>query len=156
MTWNVLPTLLNNAAPTHTDLNKYRENIEHLHALPYSSYVYTSETNITTVATTWASINANFELNLTTSGGYVLVLLRVVFTLIELDIEVDGTRLGSTPATTGNGLARNTNTLAIPISLPIILDLAAGAHTFKAMMKATSGTGTIYGAYQPAFDVQEL
>lgn len=157
MPWyDPLPTLTNGGTPTHTDLNKFRDNGEWLHALPKDSHVQTSDTDLTTTATTWASISANFEKTLVTSGGNVLALIELSITNLEIDLDVDGTRLGSTPATTGAGIAR-VELQRRSLFLPIFLDnLSAASHTFKVMWKATSGTGTIFGALRPRFYVRQL
>ncbi len=159
MVWTAaLTNFADGNTPTHTQINQYIDNLSWLHAPPTSSYIETSASDFTTAATTWAQISANFALSISVGGGAtVLVQLAVSISNAELDIEYDGTRLGATPATTGTGIARWANALRSPtlITRPFF-NLSAGSHTFTAVYKATSGTATIYAAYQPRFYVREL
>lgn len=145
--------------PTHTQLNEYLANIEWMRSPPKSSYVQTVDTNITTASTTWVSLGASFELTISVgAGAHVLTVLSLYGNRLAIDIEFDGTRIGSTPATTGSGIAENPSTTVnqqITVVCPFF-NLSAGSHTWKAVMKATSGTGTIAGSLRPRFYLKEL
>lgn len=156
MAWNTLPSLVDGNTPTHTDLNKFIDNLEWMHNPPSDSYFPTVDTNLTTVSTNWASISSDFEITISTSGGYVFFLLCLHISNLEIDIDVNGTRLGSTPASTGTGLARVTANSRSIILPGLLTNLSAGSNTLKAMWKATSGTGTISGGFRPRFFVREL
>lgn len=159
MAWTAaLTNFTDGNTPTHTQLNEYLANMEWLHAPPVDSYEYTSETDITTTSTNWAQISADFALAVTVAeGAHVLAVLSVSIERMAIDIEFDGTRLGSAPATTGVGIAHNVAIIDqhVTIVRPFF-NLSAGAHTFTAVMKATSLTGTIFGTRRPRFYVREL
>lgn len=159
MTWNTLTTFVDGNVPTATQLNAFLQNIEHLHTPNYAYYEEPSTSgDFTTVSGTWANISANFSFSLTTSGGYVFCLLEALITNTELDISVNGTRLGNAG---GDGSARwyistgFSNSAMLPV---LITDLAAGTHTIAAQFRraTASGTGTIFSAYCPRFLVYEL
>lgn len=154
-TWNnPLPTFTNSVATPAADLNKLLENMEWMHAPPADEYEY-SGSDLTTTSTSWASIGANWERTITTSGGHVLIILRLQIRFLYIDIDVDGTRLGH--ATTGLATFAGSFQHQVYIPRPIF-NLAAGSHTFKAMWaRNTAGTpGTIFADPQPAFYVREL
>lgn len=155
MPWNnPLPTFTDGVAPTAAQLNDILENLEWLHAPPSDSFEY-SGADLTTTSTTFASISSDFELAVTTTGGHVFCLLVAHARFLYFDIEIDGARLGGT-----NGIAVvSTTSFGAQVQIPhMIFNLAAGAHTFKAMWKReTSGTpGIIYADVMPRFYVREL
>jgi hypothetical protein len=152
------PIFADGNTPTHTQLNQYLDNMSWLNAPPTDNYEYPSETDITTVSTNWAQISADFALSISVgAGAHVLAVLSVSIERMAIDIEFDGTRLGSAPATTGEGIAKHTSAIDqhVTIVRPFF-NLSAGVHTFTAVMKATSGTGTIFGTRRPRFYVREL
>jgi len=158
MAWQTLPTLSNGGTPSHTDLNKFLGNLEYLHDPLFDSYEPTADTDLSTTSTTWASISSDYELSLTTSGGDVFILFAGAFRRLEIDISIDGTRLGSAPATTGLGIARNDIANYSNFLLPVyVTGLSAGAHTFHGVWKASSALGgTLLGANRPRFWVYEF
>ncbi len=103
MTWNTLTGYVDGNTPVAADLNKYLQNMEHLHTAPVSSYAETNEaSDLTTTSTTWADIGSSWNKTFTTEGGRVLVLLSCTIQNLQLDFEMDGTRLG-TAGTGGSG-----------------------------------------------------
>lgn len=158
MPWNVLPTFTDGVSvATAADLNKYRENMEWLHNPPKASYEY-SGSNLTTTATTWASIGASWELTITTAGGDVLVVFSATVTNMDFDIDFDGTKWTAGTSTATGALEVTQTVNKVMIYLPMVrTGLSAGSHTVKAMWKVPSvGTATIYGTYAPRFYVREL
>lgn len=160
MAWNdPLPTGTDGVTVvTAADLNKYRENLEYLHNPNENEYVETNDSsNITTTATTWAVISASYNLSLTTLGGLVLVLLNLQVGNLDIDVEVNGTRLGTSGVSGAGSFSWPNAAVSSLCNLPVLLALSAGSHTFKAMWRVPSaGTGTIYTQIQPRFRVREL
>lgn len=159
MVWTAaLTNFADGNTPTHTQLNEYIANTEWMHAPPTDSYEEPGAVNFTTVSTNWAQISADFALSINVgAGAHALAILSLVVTLAQVDIEFDGTRLGSTPAATGAGIFGNASTVRQAVTLCIpFFNLSAGAHTFTAVYKATSGTATIYAESRPRFHVREL
>lgn len=159
MPWNSIPTRSTNDVLDETDMALYLENMEYLHTALADSYYETDEgSNFTTTATTWAALTSDYQLSLTTAGERVLVTASLVATNAQFDIEVDGTRLGSTPASTGEGSFGTATSGATLWVYPFatILDLSAGAHTFDLVWKSISGTATVYTTYKPWFMVRAL
>ena len=161
MAWNdPLPVGTDGVSvPTATDLNKYRENLEYLHSPNKVEFVETNDSsNLTTTATTWAVISASYSLSLTTVGGLVLVLLNLMVGNLDIDIEVDGTRLGTSGVSGAGSFSWPNGVDMTMCNIPVMLyTLSAGAHTFKAMWKVPSaGTGTLYTQMRPRFRVREL
>lgn len=163
MAWNSpLPVGTDGVTVTSAaDLNKYRENLEYMRAPNNAEYVELNDSsNYTTTALTWAAISASYSLSITTTGGLVLVLLNLMVNNLDIDIEVDGTRLG-TSGVSGAGVFSwpfGGSGVAV-VNIPVLLDgpLSAASHTIKAMWKVPSaGTGTIYTQYRPRFRVREL
>ena len=145
MTWNTLPTWSNGDVPDAADLNKYLQNLEHLHAPVLASYAEPeASADLTTTSTTWADVGANWNFNITTEGGLVLVLVALRLTNLSIDLEIDGTRLGEA-GTTGVGSSQTPTgtTHSTQVLLPHLLVLSAGAHTIKLKWRTPSGTGTI-------------
>lgn len=157
MTWHDNLTDFTDAVsiPTAAQLNEFLDNLEWLHAPPTDSYEAPQGSDFTTTATTWAAISSDFTRTITTSGGLVLVVFSAVIFQAEIDFRIDGVRWGSAPDTTGSGSARETFHHRL-INLPVLLNLAAGAHTISVEWKATSGTATIYTSYRPRLDIREL
>jgi hypothetical protein len=156
MPWNTLAAF--SATPTAAQINTYLQNLEWLRSPPKDSFEYTGGTDYTTTTATWADISADFSHTFTTSGGYVLVLFSAAIKRLEIDIRVDGTRMGAAPTTTGTGLARVDTDFVTQCTLPILLtSLSAGSHTISAQWKYTgAGTGTIAAANAPRFYCREL
>jgi hypothetical protein len=160
MVWtDGLTNYSNGNVPTHTELNAYLDNLSWLNAPPTDNYAQTVDTDITTTSDTWVQISADFALSVDVAeDANVLLILDLVTELLEVDIQVDGTRLGSAPATTGDGI---TNSASGGINQPTLIirpifGLSAGVHTFTAVMKRTSGTGRIHGSSHPRFDAREM
>jgi hypothetical protein len=159
MTWNTLTGYVNGNIPVAADVNKYLQNLTHLHTPVVSSYIETNDSsNFTTTATTWADIGANFNKTFTTEGGRVLALLVCLINNLHIDFEMDGTRLG-TSGVSGHGAmaAPSGGSTTLQIAFFHIYTLSAGSHTLKSQWRVpTAGTGTIYTSYQPRLFVVKL
>lgn len=144
------------STPSATDLNKYVQNMEYLHAPVKASYEYAGA-DMTTTSTNWASMGANWELTITTVGGHVFVLFYAMGQNISIDIDIDGTQWTSTTAGGKGAIQYATASNKVNMMLPIMkYGLSAGSHTFKAMWRVpASATGTIYGTYGARFYVRE-
>jgi hypothetical protein len=160
MPWNSIPTVADTDVLDENDLALYLENLEYLHTtLTDSYYAPAGAADYTKTGTTWGAISADFQLSLTTNGERVLVAASLVSGMAQFDINVDGTRLGNTPATTGDGSWGSTMTSSDKWVYPFmtILNLSAGAHTFDLEWKANAAaTARIYGSYKPWFMVRAL
>lgn len=152
MPWNTsLTTFADGGTPTAAQFNAYLENISWLHAPPEQTIEYTGA-DLTTTSLTWGTLTG-FSTALVCTGAKILALLACTGDNVDLDISCNGTRLCST-GTAGTASARidQTGAYAQGINLPVLYEgLAAGTHTFAVEWKATAGTGTIYGSYQPRF-----
>lgn len=157
-TWHNLSNFLTDEIPAASDLNEILDNMEWLHAPPTGKYEQSSATDLTTASGTWAVISSDFEITITTSGGNVLCLFMGAIDNLDIDFSLDGTRL-TTTTTTGAGAIRNDGAAAFTqsVMLPVLYTgVAAGSHTFAVQWKASSGTGTLAGAFQPRFYAREL
>lgn len=153
MPWNSLPTYSNTDIPTHTELNQFLENLDYLRTPNSDGYEETSDgANITKTSTSFAAISSNFQLSLTTVGEHVLMVAHVVASLAQFDVRVDGSMMGGSVGSFGQGGA----SFQWPHVFITILPLSAGAHTFDLEWKAVSGTATIYTRFRPRFYVRKL
>lgn len=136
-------------------LNQFKDNMEALRAP--ASYIFTGYQAYTTTNTVWTEIDStNLTKTLTTTGGFVLVMFEVEGFNLEFDIEVDGTRLGTPPSTTGKGI-HTMQGARRPITVFRLLDLAAGNHTFKPVYKAIGAvTATIETQDELFWAIREL
>lgn len=143
--------------PTAAQMNEYLGNIEYLHALPTNSYEQPQGSDLTTTATTWADISANYSLSITTTGGPVLIYFAATVSNCDIDISIAGTRRG-TSGVSGEGIARfTTGAIYKPIELPFVVALAASTYTIAAQWKVPSaGTATILVSHAPRFYVRQL
>lgn len=157
MTWPTLTNFSDGNTPTAAQLNDYLTAMEHLHDPPTISYTEPQGSNLTTTATTWADVSANFSLQLTTTGGLTLVVLIMSINNLDIDVSVNGTRRG-TSGVSGAGIATARHGIAIETcTLPFFVQLSAGTHTFAAQWRVPSaGTGTIYVSNAPRMFVREL
>lgn len=146
MTWTTPRTWADEELVTANLMNTHiRDNLNALKAPPAEEYERTSGSSYSTTATSFGTIdNTNMNLSITTAGGDVLVLFTGVVSntdslkTVNIDIEVDGTRVGG--STSGIVRALGTNYTNISFAW-LVTGLSAGNHTFKAMWKVTGGTG---------------
>ena len=159
MTWNTLTGYVDGNVPVAADLNKYLQNLTHLHTPVVSSYIETNEaSDLTTTATTWADIGSSWNKTFTTEGGRVLALLVCLINNLHLDFEMDGTRLGEA-GTGGHGsmVSPSGGSTRLQIAFFHIFTLSAASHTLKTKWRVPSaGTGTIYTSYSPRLFVVKL
>ncbi len=159
MTWNTLTGYVDGNVPVAADVNKYLQNLTHLHTPVVSSYIETNDAaDLTTTSTTWAFVGSSWNKTFTTEGGRVLVLLSCIINNLHLDFEMDGTRLG-TSGTGGHGamVSPSGGSVTPQIAFFHIYTLAAGSHTVKTAWRVPSaGTGTIYTKFQPRLFVVKL
>ena len=152
MTWATLPTFVDNDVPDEDDLNDFLGNLEHLHTAPVDSYqLPNGSSDITTTSATWTYIGSDWNKTFTVEGGRVLVLFVAAINNLQIDMEMDGTRLGEA-GTGGHGsmTAPSLGNYRIQMAFFHTFFLSAGSHTLKMCFRVpTSGTGTIYAANQP-------
>jgi hypothetical protein len=135
---------------------RIRDNMTTLHAPPtdYYAYTYAASTYETTTSTSFAAIDANLLLSLTTTGGDVWLEFVASASNCYLDFVVNGSRVG------GNDGLHAVPTLAAfgnPIRmLWLAQDLAAGTHTFDVYWKVASGTGSLFQYVPPYFMAREM
>lgn len=156
---------------TSSDLNTYlRDNQEALKYPPSANHEFSEASNYTTTSTTFVDVDATsgkFSHTITTNGGDVMVGFMGSFlhsssgvlTAIFLDINVDGSAVGSTTGFLVSTI--NASNVKKPMSFVyLITDLSAGSHTFKLQWKTGAATATLIagasGYIHPQFWVREV
>ncbi len=167
MPWTTPKTWVNSEPLTAADLNTHlRDNLNALHAPPTAAFLANEVANYTTTSSTFVNIDntdGKLSLTITTTGGDVMVgFVGYVYgsgNIGYLDVEMDGTRIGS-----DDGLAIFYNTIATTSFVILKTGVSAGSHTFKLQWKITAGgTATLYAGagtsgadLHPQFWVREV
>ena len=115
--WTLMNDLTTGDLVTEADMDALRGNLEYL-LDPNHERIRRDTSNYTTTSTSFVDVDAtNLVITLETHGGPVLVSLTGAISMagtgaiVYLDVEVDGTREGSTSGT-GSGLLDTTSSLA--------------------------------------------
>lgn len=129
---------------------------------PSANYTANEGANYSTNSTTFADIDSDFSLSITSTGGDVLVVFIATANgngsaELVIDLSVDGTRVVNSA---GKGLAMSpaTTTPTVISFTHLITGLSAGAHTIKPQFALKTGgggaSGTVYaGAGTANYDV---
>lgn len=137
-----------------------RDNLIALKDPPSANFEGDGTANYSTTSTTFVDVDdPDFVLTITTNGGDVLVHFHgnVYNTgangVSQLDVEVDGTRIGYA---SGMMYAQEGNSESTTFTR-LITGLSAGSHTFKLQWKVLAGTGVLTGLnYSPQFWAREV
>lgn len=153
MTWTQHDTFVGADILTHVILNEMNDNIVHLKS-GYQNSEYTETAGISTTATSFTSMGANYESTFTPNPGatYLFMLMGAgrcsgAGNIVYFDLEIAGARVGD--ATVGiAGYAGMTNAGTVttnPLKMInvwwITNGLAQVSTTFKWMWRVSAGTG---------------
>lgn len=152
MSWNPPITWLGEKITVDKLNAEIRDKFEALKNPQHAEYApaYAAGNLISTSSTSFATMT-NFSLSLTTEGGDVLVILNVdVDAAAYFDIEVNGSRLGSTDGAIGVGANG-----AILLTW-LLTDLEPQSLSIVGKWKVPSGTANILASSRPYFSAREV
>lgn len=157
MTWTQHSTQNDNSVLTAAILNQMNDNVVHLKSA-FQFYGYTETAPITTTATSFTSMGANYETTLTPTPGatYLCMLMgagRVSGdgNIMRFDLEIAGSIQGDPTrgiaafAGVSNAGTLTTNPYRMINVWWIVNGLAQVSTTFKWMWMVSAGTGTFAG-----------
>jgi len=149
-TWTAMNDLAYEDVVTEGDMDAIRGNILYLLDPAAQATVQRNNTTAyTTTSTNFVDVDGTYLAHtITTAGGPVLALVSCTVQssgayYTYLDIDVDGTRHASA---FGGGILmyKHTTTYARPHNLAVLIDVAAGEHTFTLQWKVSAGTASMY------------
>jgi hypothetical protein len=150
MPWNSPVTWNTSQLVTAADLNgQIGDNVSYVHnGKPLGVVKKDNATGaLSTSSTTFVHVQTDFTINLSTTTGRVLIAFAgsmyasAAPSLLGLDVELDGSRLGGSDGLIKEALNGETRNVAFTI---FRTGLSNGAHTFKLMWKVSTNTAFLF------------
>lgn len=155
MAYNTVADFTANEAPDESKLNDLNENLEFIRT-PVT-YHFASVAGYTTTSATFVEVDAtNTSQTMTFGGGKVLILVKFAGDEFEMDLEIDGARVGD--ATRGLWAMSGASTRVFNFFWLIDAGLV-GSKTIKLMWREYNGaaaTTAIVADTEFSFDIIEL
>lgn len=107
--------------------------------------------NLSTTSTTFVDATG-LSITMTTAAVRCLVIFTAVGNLsttgqVDVDLAIDGTRVGASAAHGFNFFGGNSSAFHIPLGFTYLTDvLTAASHTLKIQWRVTAGTGLLYAS----------
>lgn len=136
-----------------------KNNLEFVNDKPQTHYEKPiTDSNITTVGTSFGSISSSFSRSLTVDGDMIEVVASGHLThsttgTVTFDITIDGVSVTNSAST---GIWSQRADIAGSFNIVRKFTVSPGSHTVELLWKTSSGTATLQSSSAPQFTVTEV